>query len=130
MGVFQKALQYCDAKKLYLALFGIFERSEQHEMADELLKTMTKKFKTSSKIWLRKIQYLLKQGLGDAAHKTLDRALLSLANRKHIKLISQAAISEFKVGSPEHGRNLFQGVLRNYPKRSDLWSVYLDQASY
>ncbi len=27
----------------------------------------------------------------------------------------------------ERGRSLFEGVLRNYPKRLDLWSVYLDQ---
>ena len=27
----------------------------------------------------------------------------------------------------ERGRSVFEGVLRNYPKRLDLWSVYLDQ---
>lgn len=27
----------------------------------------------------------------------------------------------------ERGRSMFEGVLRNYPKRLDLWSVYLDQ---
>ena len=27
----------------------------------------------------------------------------------------------------ERGRSIFEGVLRNYPKRLDLWSVYLDQ---
>ena len=25
------------------------------------------------------------------------------------------------------GRAIFEGILRNYPKRLDLWSVYLDQ---
>ena len=34
---------------------------------------------------------------------------------------------EFKSGSVERGRGIFEGVLRNYPKRLDLWSVYLDQ---
>ena len=29
--------------------------------------------------------------------------------------------------SAERGRSIFEGVLRNYPKRLDLWSVYLDQ---
>lgn len=27
----------------------------------------------------------------------------------------------------ERGRSLFEGVLRNYPKRLDLWNVYIDQ---
>jgi len=34
---------------------------------------------------------------------------------------------EFKSGDPERGRSIFESVLRNYPKRMDLWSVYLDQ---
>lgn len=125
--VFQRALQYCDPKKLYLALLGIYERSEQHDMADELLKTMIRKFRTSSKVWLRRLQNLLKRSMPDAAHSALDRSLLSLPHRKHIKVISQTAIFEFKFGSVERGRNLFEGILRNYPKRTDIWSIYLDQ---
>eukprot|EP00250_Pteridium_aquilinum_P021384 c25103_g1_i1 orf=322-6036(-) len=127
LGVFQRALQYCDPKTLYLALLGIYERREQHDMADELLKTMIQKFKMSCKVWLKRIHYFLRRGMSEAAHKTLDRALLSLPQRKHIKIISQAAITGFKIGSAERARNLFEGILRNYPKRVDLWSVYLDQ---
>ncbi|GLJ04920.1 hypothetical protein SUGI_0006550 [Cryptomeria japonica] len=124
--VFQRALQYCDPKKVHLALLGMYERTEQHEMADQLLKVMTRKFKTSSKVWLRNIQNLLKRG-SDSTHMVLDSALLRLPRHKHIKFISQTAILEFKIGSAERARSLFEGVLRNYPKRTDLWSVYLDQ---
>ncbi|MCO5547403.1 hypothetical protein L7F22_000851 [Adiantum nelumboides] len=127
LGVFNRALQYCDPKKLYLALLGIYERSGQHDMVDELLKTMLQKFKMSCKVWLKRIHNFLRQSMPEAAHKTLDRALLSLPQRKHIKAISQAAIAEFKIGSAERARNLFESILRNYPKRVDLWNVYLDQ---
>lgn len=65
--------------------------------------------------------------MGDAAHKALDQSLLSLPRRKHIKVISRAALLEFKTGSVERARSIFEGILRNYPKRVDLWSVYLDQ---
>ena len=34
---------------------------------------------------------------------------------------------EFRHGSAERGRGVVEGVLRNYPKRLDLWSVYIDQ---
>lgn len=37
---------------------------------------------------------------------------------------------EFKHGSPERGRAIFEGIVRNYPKRLDLWSVYLDQVFF
>ena len=44
------------------------------------------------------------------------------------QLLSAAALAEFRAGGAERGRAIFEGILRNYPKRLDLWSVYLDQA--
>jgi rRNA biogenesis protein RRP5 len=38
-----------------------------------------------------------------------------------------AAVHEYKLGSPEHGRALFESLVARSPKRSDLWSTYLDQ---
>ncbi|GMP80966.1 hypothetical protein CsSME_00035870 [Camellia sinensis var. sinensis] len=43
--IFGRALQYCDPKKVHLALLGMYERTEQHKLADELLSKMSKKFK-------------------------------------------------------------------------------------
>ncbi|XP_004514152.1 rRNA biogenesis protein RRP5 [Cicer arietinum] len=126
MKVFQRALQYNDPKKVHIALLGMYERTEQHSLADELLNKMTKKFKHSCKVWLRRVQSLLLQKQ-DAVQPVVNRALLSLPRRKHIKFISQTAILEFKTGVPDRGRSLFEGILREYPKRTDLWSVYLDQ---
>lgn len=61
------------------------------------------------------------------ARKLLERATQSLPGRKHIKLLTRAALSEFRLGSAERGRGILEGVLRNYPKRLDLWNVYIDQ---
>jgi rRNA biogenesis protein RRP5 len=33
---------------------------------------------------------------------------------------------EFKHGEPERGRTIFEGIISNYPKRLDQWSIYLD----
>ncbi|CAN6203351.1 unnamed protein product [Urochloa humidicola] len=126
--VFQRALQYCDHKKLHLALLAVYERTEQHELADELLDRMTKRFKTSCKIWLCRIQFALKQGKDvEYIKAVVNRALLSLPQRKRIKFLTKTAILEFKCGVPEEGRSRFELILREYPKRTDLWSVYLDQ---
>ncbi|KAK9266592.1 hypothetical protein L1049_021657 [Liquidambar formosana] len=130
MKIFQRALQYCDPKKVYLALLGMYERTEQHELANELLdkmpKNVVKKLKLSCKVWLRWVQRLLKQHQ-DGVQPIVNRALLSLPRKKHIKFISQTAILEFKCGVPDRGRSMFEGILREYPKRTDLWSIYLDQ---
>uniref|UniRef100_A0A2N9FCM1 S1 motif domain-containing protein n=1 Tax=Fagus sylvatica TaxID=28930 RepID=A0A2N9FCM1_FAGSY len=126
MKVFQRALQYNDPKKVYLALLGMYERTEQHKLGGELLDKMVKKFKHSCKVWLRRVHLILKQQQ-DVVQPVVNRALLSLPRHKHIKFISQTAILEFKSGVPDRGRSLFEGILREYPKRTDLWSIYLDQ---
>ncbi|PHU22691.1 hypothetical protein BC332_07798 [Capsicum chinense] len=126
--VFQRALQYCDPKKVHLALLGMYERTEQHKLTDELLNKMVKKFKHSCKVWLRRVQWLLKQNQ-DGVQSVANRALLSLPPHKHIIFITQTAILEFKCGVPDRGCSLFEKMLSEYPKRTDLWSVYLDQCS-
>lgn len=50
--VFQRALQYNDPKKVHLALLGMYERTEQHKLTDELLDKMVKKYKHSCKVLL------------------------------------------------------------------------------
>lgn len=124
--VFQRALQYCDPKKVHLSLLSMYERTEQNKLGDELLYKMIKKFKHSCKVWLRRVQRLLKQQQ-EGIQAVLQRALLSLPRHKHIKFITQTAILEFKIGVADRGRSMFEGILREYPKRTDLWSIYLDQ---
>lgn len=43
-----------------------------------------------------------------------------------IDVISKFAQLEYKVGEPEQGQTMFENVLSNYPKRTDIWSIYLD----
>ncbi|XP_057496360.1 rRNA biogenesis protein RRP5 [Actinidia eriantha] len=124
--IFQRALQYCDPKKVHLALLGMYERTEQPKLADDLLNKMIRKFKHSCKVWLRRIQWLLNQNRDDV-QSVVKRAVLCLPQHKHIKFLSQTAILEFKCGVPDRGRSMFEGMLREYPKRTDLWSIYLDQ---
>lgn len=33
---------------------------------------------------------------------------------------------EFKSGNPENGRTMFEGIVNNYPKRMDIWAIYMD----
>ncbi|XP_004303371.1 PREDICTED: protein RRP5 homolog [Fragaria vesca subsp. vesca] len=126
MKVFKEALLYNDPKKVHLALLGVFERSELHKLADELADNMIKRFKKSCKVWLRRVQRLLVQQQ-DGVQDFISRAEKILPKHKHIKFLSQTAILEFKCGNPERGRSLFENILRQNPKRTDLWSVYLDQ---
>eukprot|EP00967_Tisochrysis_lutea_P038393 scaffold46014_cov15-Tisochrysis_lutea.AAC.1 len=48
------------------------------------------------------------------------------------QVIVQTAMHEFKCpgGSAERGRGVLESVLRNHPKRIDLWSLYIDQFNH
>jgi rRNA biogenesis protein RRP5 len=43
-----------------------------------------------------------------------------------IKTICKFAQMEFKYGDAERGRTMFEGIMTNYPKRVDLWNIFLD----
>lgn len=45
---------------------------------------------------------------------------------QHFEILSHYALLEYKSGDPEKGRNTFETILTSYPKRTDLWSIYLD----
>lgn len=41
--------------------------------------------------------------------------------------VGRFAQNEFEHGSVERGRTVFEGLMASYPKRLDLWNVYLDK---
>ena len=43
-----------------------------------------------------------------------------------VDIISKFAQLEFKDGEPERGKTMFESLLSSYPRRIDLWSVYID----
>lgn len=51
----------------------------------------------------------------------------SFFNTTDVKTITQFALLEFKLGDAERGRTIFEGIMDSYPKRLDLWFVYVDQ---
>jgi rRNA biogenesis protein RRP5 len=94
---------------------------------DNLFTTMCRKHKSKKKSWLAHMHYLLKHARHQEAHALMKRAMLSLAPYKHGETMCKFAQMEFELGSPERGRTLFDGLLVKYPKRLDMFFVYLDK---
>ncbi|KNE60493.1 hypothetical protein AMAG_05877 [Allomyces macrogynus ATCC 38327] len=124
--LFQRAVQYNDPQTVHQHLVDIFTRSGQHDRARDLYEDMTAKFKDVPAVWIRYAQFQFERDQADQARTLLPRALKHLPKAHHIHTITQMALLEFKVGDVERGRTILEGVLANYPKRVDLWSVYLD----
>ena len=70
--------------------------------------------------------YYERQNNISAGRKTLERALLSLAKQEHIRVITKFTILEYKFGSIERARTIFENMISSFPKRLDIWNVYLD----
>ena len=49
-----------------------------------------------------------------------------MPQRLHVDLVCKFAQFEFKHGSPERGRTTFDGIVSTYPRRVDVWSIYID----
>jgi len=124
--VFKRAASHNNAKKVYLQLARIHERNKKTDLAVKAHEATCKKFPQSKKVWLAMLTFLYQQEDMEGARKTLPRALAALPKRKHPLVVSKTALLEYSSGSEERGRSIFEGLLDSYPKRTDLWSVYLD----
>lgn len=134
--VFARAIERANPKRMHLALVGIHERAGRVDEAEEVLKKAEKRFGYSVKVWMRHVEHLLTVHAPESnnpscstftVQQLLSKAFQSLPRRKHVKATFRAALLEFKRGSPERARTMFESLLRNYPKRMDIFSAYVDQ---
>ena len=78
-------------------------------------------------IWINWARHRFVTGNEAGARELLARAMKVLEQRKHLETVSKFAILEFKHGTVERGRTMFEGIVSSYPKRVDMWNMYLDQ---
>jgi len=124
--VFRRAASHNEAKQVYLQLARIHERNKKHQLAVRIYEASCKKFPQSQTVWLAYMTYLFSANHLEAGRKELPKCLTVLPRAKHPQVVSKAALLEYQYGSAERGRSVFEGLLDSYPKRTDLWSVYID----
>ncbi|XP_065187378.1 protein RRP5 homolog isoform X2 [Sycon ciliatum] len=126
MKVFDEAVRTNEPEKVFFRLVRIYIQSKKFERADDLYATMVKRFSQSREVWEQYGLFKFRQGKPDAARRLMDRGLKSLRKFEHVDVISKFAQLEFKHGEVERGRTMFESLVTNYPKRVDLWSIYID----
>lgn len=124
--VFERAVQNSEPIKVFQQLAGVYSRSEKYKQADSLYNTMLRRFRQDSSVWLSYASFLLKQGRAEGGHALLQRALKCLPQKEHVDVIAKFAQLEFRMGDTERAKAMFENTLSSYPKRTDLWSVYID----
>lgn len=137
----RRALEVNDRKKVYLNLIDIYKGSMKFEFVEVIYKQLTKKYSNNLEVWSGFIEFLVEMSakkedpsqkfvvenlkISDAK-QILQRALQALTKDQHVNMISKYGMLEFKHGNPESGRTMFEGIVSNYPKRMDIWSIYMD----
>ena len=125
--VFARAISQSKGKYLFIHLAEVYEKSRDSNNAEIILEKALNKYKKSKKVWIAYQHYRLRMGDVEGAKVLLNRSIQSLSRHKHVEVISKYALAEFEVGSVERGRVIFEDLIKNFPKRTDLWHIYVDQ---
>jgi rRNA biogenesis protein RRP5 len=127
--ILKRACEYNDPQEVYTRLTSIYIRSEKLDKAEQLFQTMLKKFGQDQKVWINYATFLFEKAAdAEKARQLLPRALQTLPQFTHVLVTSKFAQLEFQSasGNAERGRTIFEGLLDSFPRKMDLWNVYLD----
>lgn len=124
--VLKDAVQYNEPQKIYTEMAKIYAETEHIELAKNTHKLILKKF-PSPEAFFNNARFLHDSKAGaEEVQALLSRALERLPKRLHLQVISKFAQLEFRLGTHERGRTMMEGILQSFPKKVDMWSVYLD----
>lgn len=124
--VFGEALATNDPLKIYIAMAMVYAENNKIKEAEDTYYKVTKKFSQTFDVWIKAGIFFFKNNMLEEGRKYMDRALLSLDKSHHVNLINRFAQLEFQFGEIERARTMFESLLSNYPKRMDMWIVYVD----
>jgi len=125
--VMREALQCCDQYKVYSQVAAIYSQSAKINEAEKTFKILVKKFSREKEVWIKFAIFYFKSNKLNDGRFLLQRSKQSLDKRDHVDIATKFAQIEFRYGDPERGKTLFETILSNFPRRTDLWSVYVDQ---
>jgi len=126
---FKEALKCNDEFKVYSQVGSIYDAIPQKaEKAEWIYKTMARKFCKEPEPWLLLGKhYFSKENKNlKEARFTLQRALQNLEKRHHVATSAKFGQFEFQYGESERGKQIFENIISNFPKRTDQWNVYID----
>uniref|UniRef100_A0A182JRJ6 S1 motif domain-containing protein n=1 Tax=Anopheles christyi TaxID=43041 RepID=A0A182JRJ6_9DIPT len=124
--VLQEAIQYNDAFKVYQRVVDILIDCQKHGEVQVLLELLLKKFRKQNDMWFLVADAWYRIGQGNKVKPLLSQALKSLPTREHIPLIIKFAFLHNRNENRDEAHLLFEQILTSYPKRTDIWSQYVD----
>ncbi|KAH7063320.1 hypothetical protein B0J12DRAFT_781138 [Macrophomina phaseolina] len=128
---FKRACEYCDTEEMHNKLINIYTSTGRHQKADDLFQRMTKikSITPNPAFWLNYAKFVMTTlNNPDRARALLPRATQSVPTQHHRQLTANFGAIEFTSanGDAERGRTVFEGLLATFPKRWDLWDMFLE----
>ncbi|XP_016981439.1 protein RRP5 homolog [Drosophila rhopaloa] len=124
--VLKEALNCNDPLETYISVVDILKKNKKKERLTSVLTTLLNKFKAELRVWPLAAEAYFWLGKSDQVHNLLQRALRGLPNQDHINCIVSFAKLYAKNENNEMAQTLLDDVVTSYPKRIDIWSVYVD----
>lgn len=120
-----EAARVNDQLMLYHGAVKVLTNCGELDEAEGLFELMIKVDRTLVDIWISYIGFAMEQRKDlDRARALLDRAVKSVLKEDLINLKSRFARLEFKSGDVERGKTIFEQLLNDNPKRTDLWKFF------
>ncbi|XP_037732812.1 protein RRP5 homolog [Drosophila subpulchrella] len=124
--VLKEALNCNDPLEIYISVVEILKQNKKKERLSSVLTTILNKFKAELRVWPLAAEAYFWLGKSDQVHNLLQRALRGLPNQEHIPCIVSFSKLYAKHDNNDMAQTLLDGVVTSYPKRIDIWSVYVD----
>uniref|UniRef100_A0A915PIT9 S1 motif domain-containing protein n=1 Tax=Setaria digitata TaxID=48799 RepID=A0A915PIT9_9BILA len=125
--VFRNAIRNTDALKMYKQMVKIYQNLGKIEETDDLLEEMLKRFRHDDlDVWFIYGQHLLETKRPAKARSLMKKSISCLPQNHHVTILSRFAQLEFKFGDVEQSKTIFESILNSYPKKTDVWTVYID----
>ena len=138
--ILDRAKEVCDKKLLYNHLIQIYMNSKKYEEASEIYKILIKDYFDDLEIWKKYIEFLFQiNELKNEKEENnlmidiiepkegLNKSMQVLKKKSHLDIMSWYAQLLYRYNKNEEARNMFDNILKNFPKRKDIWFVYIDK---
>ncbi|KAH8360095.1 hypothetical protein KR093_010661 [Drosophila rubida] len=124
--VLDEAIRNNDPMEMYLSVIEVLKSHNLKERIINILNIITHKFRAVLQVWRVTAETYFWLDMADRVQPTLQRALGILPNDEHVNCIVAFAKLYGENGDHAMAQTLLDDIVTSYPKRIDIWNLYVD----